>query len=131
MIHYIDTSAYLKLIIEEPESGAMSAAIETARGEGHRVVSSILLETELRRAGHRYGIDTTIIDHELAKLAIISAADSTFVRAGAFVDPTLRSLDALHVAAAVECGATTIYTYDSRQASAAQRVGIIVAAPGR
>ncbi|HUF97769.1 MAG TPA: PIN domain-containing protein, partial [Ilumatobacter sp.] len=100
MIHYIDTSAYLKLFIDEPESAALSRHLELGRARGHRVVSSVLLETELRRAGHRYGLARDLIDAEVAKLTLISAADSTFHRAGAFPDPLLRSLDALHLATA-------------------------------
>lgn len=129
MIHYIDTSAYLKLLIEQPESAALSRHLESGRASGHRVVSSVLLETELRRAGHRYGLERETIDTEVAKVTLISASDSTFARAGAFPDPLLRSLDALHLATAIECGAVAIYTYDRRQAEAAVHIGIDVIAP--
>lgn len=129
MIHYIDTSAFLKLFVEEAESTALCAALAAAFADGHQIAASILLETELRRAGHRYGLDRAIIAEELSKLYIISAADSTFLRAAALPDPMLRTLDALHVAAAIECGATAIYTYDARQADAAANSGIEVLAP--
>jgi predicted nucleic acid-binding protein len=129
VIRYIDTSAYLKLFIEEPESEALSRHLELARASGDQVVSSVLLETELRRAGHRYGIARETIDAEVAKVTMISAADSTFHRAGAFPDPFLRSLDALHLAAAIECGAEAMYTYDAGQAEAAARAGVDVIAP--
>ncbi|MCY7297805.1 MAG: type II toxin-antitoxin system VapC family toxin [Ilumatobacteraceae bacterium] len=129
MIHYVDTSAYLKLIIEAPESAGLVRVLDLGRGEGHRVVSSVLLETELHRARHRCGLDRQVIENEVAKLTLISAADSTFRRAGAFPDPLLRSLDALHLATAIECGAIAIYTYDHRQADAATNAGIEVLAP--
>jgi uncharacterized protein len=130
VIRYIDTSAYLKLLVEEPESATLRAHLVTARDEGHVIVSSILIETELRRAGHRLGIDVADIESELAKLDIVRIEDSTFIRAGNFPDPLLRSLDALHLAAAVECGASTIYTYDARQTIASRNAGIAVLAPG-
>ena len=130
MIHYIDTSAYLKLLVEEAESEALHDCLRAARAHGHLIVSSILIETELRRAGHRLGIAVDEIEAELSKLDIISADDSTFVRAGNFPDPLLRSLDALHLAAAIECGATAMYSYDARQAAAAKNAGITVLAPG-
>jgi uncharacterized protein len=129
VIRYIDTSAYLKLLVEEAESATLKAHLQTARAEGHRIVSSILIETELRRAGHRLGIAVVDIESELSKLDIISIEDSTFFRAGNFPDPLLRSLDALHLAAAIECAATAIYTYDARQALGAQNAGIPVLAP--
>lgn len=129
MILYIDTSAYLKLVIEEPESAALSNELRKARVAGHQVVSSVLLETELHRAAHRYGIARDVIDREVAKITVISLADSTFRRAGMFPDPLLRSLDALHLAVAIECGAAAIYTYDRRQAEAASHIGIEVFAP--
>jgi len=117
------------LIIEEPESNAMARDLDFARAAGHRMVPSVLLETELHRAGHRYGLDREMIDSEVSKLTIIAAADSTFRRAGAFTDPLLRSLDALHLATAIECGSAAIYTYDHRQAEAATNAGIVVLAP--
>jgi uncharacterized protein len=129
MIRYVDASAYLKLLVSEPESNALAASLNAARDLGDRLVSSILIETELRRAGHRLGIAVADIEAELAKLDIISAADSTFVRAGNFPDPMLRSLDALHLATAIECAATSIYTYDARQSVAAQNAGLSVLAP--
>ena len=131
MIHYIDTSAYLKLIIEESESAALIKALKAGTVAGHQVVSSVLLKTELHRAAHRYGIERNVIEREVAKVTVISLADSTFRRAGMFPDPLLRSLDALHLAAAIECGAAAIYTYDHRQAEAAIHAGIEVIAPTR
>lgn len=129
MIHYIDTSAYLKLLVAEPESPALRADLQTARTAGGRIVSSILLETELRRAGQRLGIAVAEIEAELTKLDIISADDATFIRAGNLPGPMLRSLDALHLAVALEAGATAVYTYDTRQAAAATQVGLTVLAP--
>jgi uncharacterized protein len=130
VIRYIDTSAYLKLIVEEAESETLKAHLLMAKAEGHHLVSSMLIETELRRAGFRLGIAVADIESELSKLDIISLDDSTFVRAGNFPDPLLRSLDALHLAAAIESAATAIYTYDDRQATAARNAGIQVLAPG-
>ena len=129
MIRYIDTSAYLKLLVTEAESPALRADLQTARIAGHRIVSSILLETELRRAAQRLGLAVTDVETELTKIDIIRADDATFIRAGNIPGPTLRSLDALHLAAALEAGATAVYTYDERQADAAIQAGLTVLAP--
>lgn len=129
MIRYIDTSAYLKLLVAEPETPALRADLQATRTAGVRIVSSILLETELRRAGQLLGIAVAEIEAELAKLDIIRADDATFIRAGNLPGPLLRSLDALHLAVALEVGATAVYTYDARQTAAATQLGLIVLAP--
>ena len=129
MIDYLDTSAYLKLFVEEAESRTLSADVESRRTAGHRFVSSMLLVTEMHRAAHRLGIPRDVIDDELSKLTLVSVVDETFRRAGTFPDPALRSLDALHLATAIECGAQTLLTYDHRQAAAAAAAGITVHSP--
>ena len=129
MNRYIDTSAYLKLLVTEAESATLRADLQQARRAGHRIVSSILLETELRRAAQRLGIALGDIEAELRKIDLISADDATFVRAGNLPGPSLRSLDAIHLAVALEVGATDIYTYDERQADAATKAGLTVVAP--
>jgi len=47
-------------------------------------------------------------------------------------DPTLRSLDAIHVAAALVLGEdlAELITYDRQMAAAAETLGIAVASPG-
>jgi predicted nucleic acid-binding protein len=48
---YVDTSAAMKLIVDEAESDAAASAIDAERPD---LVACILLETELRRAVDRY-----------------------------------------------------------------------------
>ncbi len=52
-----------------------------------------------------------------------------FRQAGLLPGPTLRSLDALHLAAAIALDVDALVTYDSRLAEAAQSVGIEVIQP--
>lgn len=124
MIYYIDTSAFLKLILEEAESGALTKSVNTACGEGHTLVSSVLLETELYRAAWRLGVDRALIAKEIYKVTLVGVSDATFRQAGEFDEPHLRSLDALHLATALEAEATGMYAYDKRLIEAAQRRGI-------
>ena len=42
----------------------------------------------------------------------------------------LRSLDAIHLAAAIAVGADAVLTYDARLATSAEAVGLSVLAPG-
>lgn len=131
MIVYVDTSAYLKLIVQEAETEALRIALTRERAAGAVVMSSILLLTELHRAAWRLGVDRIRIDQELKKVSLLRPNDSTFERAGGLPSPHLRSLDALHLCAAIECGATVMYVYDERLRAAASDLGLSVSAPGR
>lgn len=124
MIYYIDTSAFLKLILDEAESAALTASVNAARDEGHTLVSSVLLETDLYRASWRLGVDRALIAKEISKVTLVSASDATFRQAGLFDEPHLRSLDALHLATALESEATAMYAYDKRLTDSALRRGI-------
>ena len=55
MIHYVDTSAALKLLVEEAESGELAAVLDAAAHAGDRLVASMLLFTELHCAARRRG----------------------------------------------------------------------------
>lgn len=131
MIVYVDTSAYLKLIVKEDETEALRRALAGERSAGAVVVSSILLLTELQRGARRLGIERTLVDEELKKISLLRPTDATFERAGGLPSPSLRSLDALHLSAAIECGASVIYVYDERLRNAASEVGLSVRGPGR
>ena len=78
MIVYVDTSAYLKLIVRKDETKALGAALRAERAAGAVIVSSILLLTELHRAAGRLGIDRRQIDLELTKVSLVRPSDSTF-----------------------------------------------------
>ncbi len=54
---YLDTSAAVKLISDEQESDGLRSYLD----EGPTLVSSDLLETELRRIGIRHDIDQVLI----------------------------------------------------------------------
>ncbi|MDF1522323.1 MAG: PIN domain-containing protein, partial [Trueperaceae bacterium] len=54
----------------------------------------------------------------------------TYRTAGLLPGAHLRSLDALHVAAALQGDCRTMVTYDRRQSEAARAAGLQVVAPG-
>lgn len=69
-------------------------------------------------------------DHETRVTSILSAVEVS--RAGGGLGPpTLRTLDAIHLATAMELGREldAFVTYDTRLAVAARWVGLVVAAP--
>ncbi len=54
---------------------------------------------------------------------------SLFREAGLLPGERLRSLDALHLAAAVRIGVDRLLTYDARMGTAARELGLAVLAP--
>ncbi len=126
-IWYADTSAALKLVLEEAESSALAAAIADGRAT---LIGTRLLETEMRRAAHRSpDLDQAEVTAFLATLDIYSLTDALYRQAGLLPGANLRSLDALHLAAAVALGVDAILTYDLRMAEAAGELGVPVIAP--
>lgn len=122
---YLDTSAAVKLISDERESDGLRSYLD----EGPTVVSSDLLETELRRIGIRHRIDQVLITAVLDGVTLIPLGRDQFREAGLYPQAGLRSLDALHLAGALSADAAAILTYDARLAEAARAHGLRVVAP--
>jgi uncharacterized protein len=124
-----DTSAALKLVATEAETRALTVWIEA---HADAVVSSDLLRSELLRVT-RGGAPDKVVQARmlLDSITLLTVSTAIFERA-ATLDPTLlRSLDALHLAAAMELGDELegIITYDIRLADAATEHGFAVVAP--
>lgn len=126
---YLDPSAAAKLLVEEPESDALAAFLERAAEDGDAIGSSRLLETELRRLAIRMAIPQEHVTLVLERLDLLVPDDEVYRTAGLLPGAALRSLDALHVAAALRWGADALVTYDERQALVGRAVGLEVAAP--
>lgn len=122
---YLDTSAAVKLISDEPESDGLREFLD----EGPTVVSSDLLETELRRIGVRHGLDQVLITNVLDGVTLTPLTRDQFREAGLYPQAGLRSLDALHLAGALGIDAAAMLTYDLRLAEAARAHGLEVIAP--
>lgn len=122
---YLDTSAAVKLISDERESDALRSYLD----EGLTVVSSDLLETELRRIGVRHHIDQLLITAVLDGVTLTPLTRDQFREAGLYPQPGLRSLDALHLSSALGVDASAILTYDIRLAEAALAHGLEVVSP--
>lgn len=54
MIAYVDTSAAMKLIVDEAESDPLAAHVEALIAAQETLVASMLLHTELRCAANRH-----------------------------------------------------------------------------
>lgn len=126
MSSYLDSSAAVKLVVDEPESAALAGWLD----EHPQVVSSLLLETEVRRAARRVGVSQSSVTEMFEGVTLHDVTPGTFREAGALPGDHLRSLDALHLAAALRLGCRSVVTYDERMAAAARELGFDVVAPG-
>jgi len=127
---YLDTSALVKLVVREDETAALLAALA-----GAELVTSALARTEIARAVTRAGVGSrqARADQVLARTAQLVIDDGTLDHAGTLLPPALRSLDAIHVAAALGLADRLdgLITYDVRMAAAARAHGLTVRSPGR
>ena len=126
---YIDSSAFVKLISLESETDALLQWL----GE-HRptLFASELLRTEVIRAVRRFDPNALVAAKELLlTVNLLSMPSSTFARASELDPQILRSLDALHLAAALDLGddLDVLLTYDDRLAEACKLHGVPVMAP--
>ncbi|WP_278693263.1 type II toxin-antitoxin system VapC family toxin [Arachnia propionica] len=126
-IVYVDTSALGALLIEQPESNAL---VEWLDRTADVLVSSDLLETELRRIAVREGIDQGAVTRILDGVGLAALDRAVYRGAGLLPMPYLRTLDALHLEVAMRLDATAVLTYDHRLGKAARAVGLQVIAPG-
>ena len=133
---YLDTSALVKVVIEEAESGALREWMATRPDR----VSSLLTAVEMRRAARRapsdrsrgraadLGRETEVV---LSGLQLLSLDEEIARRAAILDPPNLRSLDAIHIATALSLADLGDFvTYDTRLAAAARTAGLQVQSPG-
>lgn len=128
--HYLDTSALVKLVVAEDETEALRAWLQE---EDRTPVSSDLTRTELLRAVRRAAPDRVVQARAvLDSITLVQLSTATFEEAGRLGPKLPRTLDALHLAAALELGddLDTIVTYDERLADAANDNGVPVTVPG-
>jgi predicted nucleic acid-binding protein len=127
---YLDTSAFAKLIRGERETPALQAFLRD-RPAGP-LVSSALLVVETRRAILREAPDQIArADLLLTRIDQVEVTRSVLEAASRLPDPALRSLDAIHLATALqlEGDLEAVVTYDSRLAAAVARQKLPVVTP--
>ena len=130
MAFYADTSALVKLVAAEQETQAFQAWQKQNHPD---LVSNDLARTELLRAARRLTPDHVQVAREvLAAVRLLRIAEGVFGQAATLNPPTLRSLDAIHLASALDLGPDLegIVTYDRRLADAAALNALRVVSPG-
>jgi uncharacterized protein len=133
---YLDSSALLKRVIEEPESEHLRVALLGHVDEHAVLVSSRLASIEVSRAIRRrfdagYATAAEFVDDAMSGVAEYSIGDEVVSLSRRLNPNGLRSLDAIHVASAMLLDADVMVTYDDRMADAGQLNGLRCAAPGR
>jgi len=129
---YLDSSALVKLVQREKESDALRQFLRRHRAD--QLVTSALSRVEVVRAVLTGGPSALAqARRQLSRLDQILLSTEVLDRA-ATLAPTvqLRSLDAIHLAAAQIVGADlrAVLTYDRRMADAALDLGLAVEMPG-
>jgi uncharacterized protein len=125
---YLDSSALVKLAVEEPESDALRSHLRR-RGPW---ISSALARTEVLRAILPVGeIALGSARAVLARCDLVRVNDRVLKAAGELFPAELRSLDAIHLATAAQLGRDLggLITYDERMATAAKALGHRVHSP--
>lgn len=129
-ITYADSSALVKLVIEEAESQALTEHVaelptpmvtsRLARVEVIRAVTVANSAPEVREEAERL----------LASCLLVDVTDRLLRAAARLASREVTTLDAVHLATAQRVEADEFLVYDRRLAEAAQHAGFAVARPG-
>jgi predicted nucleic acid-binding protein len=132
---YLDSAAVVKLVRQESHSSDLVAWID-----GHRevpLVSSVLIEVEVPRALRRSAPQALVgVPAAVGRLFRLEIDATIRATAAAFAEPTLRSLDAIHLATAqvlaneASATLTAFVTYDQWLLASARAAGFPTASPG-
>jgi uncharacterized protein len=130
-LHYADTSALVKLVVAEAETASLVAWL---RSDDRTVITADLTRTELMRAVLRSAPRrATRVRDVLDGVSVVSLTPAVLEAAGRLTPPTLRSLDAIHLSAALVHAdeLASVLTYDERMSAGAAQHGLRVETPGR
>ncbi len=125
---YVDTSAFGRLLLDEPDKPAIERALQSFATR----LSSGLLRVELRRLGLLRGL-LGRADYLLDRISLIPLDDPPLEAAETITPATVRTLDAIHLATAVRLHKvnqlSALMTYDKQLAAGASEHGITVLSP--
>ncbi len=130
----MDTSALTKLLIAEPATPELRGWLTAQTGRGEHAATSALGRVELMRVVARYGEpgQAERARYLLDGLDILPLTETVMTLAETIGPATLRSLDAIHLAAAsrIKRELTAFVTYDHRLLDGCREVGLATASPG-
>jgi predicted nucleic acid-binding protein len=126
-VTYLDSSALVKLVVDEEESVALRKALAGAAARTSSNIARVEMVRAVRGKGPEAVANARAI---LDGIELIQLDDELLDLAGDLEGP-LRSLDGIHLAAALELGEEleAVVTYDRQMARAAETLGLRVVAP--
>lgn len=124
---YADSSALVKLVVEETETWALEAFVAD-----RTVVTSRLAVVEVLRAARikNHGAGEATAREVLDKCTLIDITASVVDRASDLASASLRALDAIHLASCETAGSPALIAYDRRLLAAASELDLETASPG-
>jgi predicted nucleic acid-binding protein len=132
---YLESAAVVKLVRAEQHTAELVTWLN-ARPDAP-LASSVLVEVEVPRALRRTAPEGLAgLPRVLSRLYRLEVDATVRATAAAYPDPTLRSLDAIHLATAQSlmgepaASLEAFVTYDNRLLAAAAALGLPVASPG-
>jgi predicted nucleic acid-binding protein len=133
-LFYLDASALVKLVREESESEALSTYLEDADTVCCELVLTEVPRAIRRAAAHDPELSLDALEAQAAEvleaLAMLPLDRTLLAAAGALDEPSLRTLDAIHVTAALDLSPIDAFvSYDERQSAAARLAGLRTVAP--
>lgn len=126
---YVDTSALVKLVVAERETPALESSLAHRAGLICSSVGATELQRTCRRALNRRQMSR--VDEVLEAVFLIQVTPAILDAAADLSPPTLRTLDAIHLATVLSLDerGVEVITYDRHLADAAASHGLSVVAP--
>jgi uncharacterized protein len=127
-VTYVDSSAIVKLVVQEPESRALRQFLRRRRP----IISSALARAEVTRAVLPLGATAiTSAQRVLGSIELVRVSERVLTVAGTLLPADLRTLDAIHLATAIVLGDSLarFICYDDRLSHTARSLGWTVQAP--
>ena len=125
-----DSSALVKLVVQEPESAALEAWLSD-RAPVSATASDLVRVEVVRAVARTDSTGVAVARSLLAGVDLVPITQDLLETAADLGPPSLRSLDAVHLATvlSLESALEAFVVYDDRMARAATEAGLPVVAP--
>ena len=129
MFLYLDTSAIVKLVVEEPDTSAVESALAHCQAAFSSRLALVECMRAIARVSDRRALTT--VSEVFEALVLHEVNEAVLEKAATLTPAALRSLDAIHLATALllEQADLAFVTYDDRLARAAEEQGLSLLQP--